>query len=143
MPEHTCQLPTTCLCRVDASEPYWHCPVHGEREFPPRCELCGQYMRIPHNMFDDQTKNRFMSNVMKRTTSGCWFWMGNRTKGDYGRFSVGGRLDRMRYRAHRYAWMMTYGPIPDGMDVMHKCDQPSCVNPEHLELGNHKKNMKT
>ena len=93
-------------------------------------------------MFDDQLKNRFMNNVVKRLHGGCWIWVGNRTKGEYGRFSVGGRSNRIRYRAHRFSWMMTYGPIHDGMDVLHECDNPSCVNPEHLKLGSHADNMR-
>lgn len=62
----------------------------------------------------------------------CWFWHGA-TTGGYGRY-------RGRY-AHRVSYAFFYGGIPPGMDVLHKCDQPSCVNPLHLFVGTDTDNM--
>lgn len=44
--------------------------------------------------------------------------------------------------AHRYAWILTYGEPPAGAHIMHKCDNPPCCNPAHLQLGDHDTNMK-
>jgi hypothetical protein len=59
--------------------------------------------------------------------SGCWLWIGARHSMGYGKFD--GEM------AHRYAWQLVNGPIPDGLVVRHRCDVPLCVRPEHLELG--------
>lgn len=68
--------------------------------------------------------------------SGCWLWMGALTKG-YGMLWI---IDRAVY-AHRASWLSHRGPIPNGCEVLHKCDNAICVNPDHLEVGSHKKNM--
>lgn len=59
---------------------------------------------------------------------------------EYGRIGEGGRRGRDLY-AHRVAWEMAHGPIPDGMEVMHTCDNPPCCNVRHLKLGTHAQNM--
>jgi hypothetical protein len=62
----------------------------------------------------------------------CWVWTRTRSTGGYGRIYVG----RHRWaNAHRRAWELAYGPIPEGMVVCHKCDNPPCVRLDHLFLG--------
>lgn len=75
-------------------------------------------------------EERFWAKVKK--TDDCWLWRGNihRIYG-YGRMC----RDYKDYRAHRLAWELTYGPIPLGMSVCHKCDVRHCVRPDHLFLG--------
>ena len=71
--------------------------------------------------------------------SGCWEWQRSRFPTGYGRVSIG--RQKQDY-AHRVSYRGFIGPIPDGMLVRHKCDNPCCCNPEHLELGTQKDNMR-
>ena len=69
-----------------------------------------------------------------RKTESCWLWTGP-TNGRYG------RIGRRTY-THRYVYEATYGPIPEGMFVLHNCDTPLCVRPDHLRLGTAKENSR-
>lgn len=72
-----------------------------------------------------------------RTESGCLEFQGGRDKDGYGWCQGHGER-----KAHRLSYVLTHGPIPDGMMVRHKCDNPCCVNPDHLLLGTASDNMK-
>lgn len=69
---------------------------------------------------------------------GCILWTGTLDEDGYGRLFV----RRRRWRAHRLAWTLERGPIPPGLVVMHRCDQPSCVRVDHLELGTQAENLR-
>lgn len=70
--------------------------------------------------------------------SECWHWRGVTNKFGYGRFSFAGRTQV----AHRLSYETFRGPIPEGMSVLHRCDNPSCINPEHLWLGTYSDNRR-
>jgi hypothetical protein len=79
-------------------------------------------------------ERRFWPKVEK--TSGCWIWKASRDKYGYGQFTFRGECES----AHRVAWILCNGPIPEGLGVLHKCDNPPCVNPDHLWVGTQRDN---
>jgi hypothetical protein len=101
--------------------------IHGQ--FPRYCSIsCGAYAKT-----DLPSRLAAMS---KQMPYGCIEWQRSVTSG-YGQISIDGRP----MRAHRIAYELAYGPIPQGKFVCHRCDNPKCINSEHLFLGSNRDNM--
>ena len=81
---------------------------------------------------------RFWKKVITAGMSDCWIWTGAKNSDGYGHLSVNGN---MTY-CHRIAWEINYGSIERGLEVLHRCDNPTCCNPWHLRLGTHAENMR-
>lgn len=91
-------------------------------------------MNIPYS--DDKFKAVFWSRVDKQSSTDCWPWVAGRFQNGYGAIS---RFHKT-LKAHRLAFEMTHGPIPEAAVVCHTCDNPPCCNPAHLFLGSNRDN---
>ena len=87
-------------------------------------------------MFDQKFIDRFEEKIAK--SDGCWEWAASLAGKGYGQMKL--PKQRKQEYSHRLAYMIYKGPIPDGIYVCHKCDNPKCCNPDHLFLGSSQDN---
>lgn len=124
----------------------------AKKTIPRKCERCkkefwiapGDLKHKPGRFCSRQCSNwgrhdktpeeRFLA-LLTKEPNGCWVW---KSKTMYPKFWIGTK----RVKAHHWSYINWHGPLEHGKEVNHSCDNPRCVNPSHLYLATHKKNMK-
>ena len=116
--------PTKAICRGWCQKHYTRWKRTGDPD-----KVIHAYREPPHLV--RPKRDRWEERVDK--SGDCWLWTGAKTSHGYGQLRTGnpGRVEM----AHRLAWDFYRGPIPTGMNVLHRCDNPPCVNPDHLMVG--------
>jgi len=119
-----------------------------DRRIDKTCEWCGRVFSVAISHHRQRfcrrqcgaaaalppVAERFWAKVDRASSEdGCWLWTAAMTPKGYGAFRDPSR--RQRVLAHRFSWELTYGAVPIGLCVCHRCDTPACVNPNHLFIG--------
>jgi hypothetical protein len=125
----------------------WACPHCGREFFPYTHQVTrGKVLYCSRPCFNANfpttaAETRFWLKVNKNgplperapDLGPCWVWTGGVDGGGYGQFRLRSRVPMVK--AHRLAWELIVGPVPDGLWVLHKCDNPPCCHPGHLFVG--------
>lgn len=138
MTEHTTNDSLVKLCECGCGQP---API-AKRNDTRAGQIKGQAIRfISGHQFKVRTilppEERFWPKVDKRGPNECWPWLASNDQHGYGAFWTGEYLTK----AHRFSYSLANGSIPDGIDILHRCDNPSCCNPDHLFAGTAKDNV--
>lgn len=115
----------------------------SEKEWQARrfcCIKCNNAYLARSNFVEIET--RLANKQVKYGEDDCWGWSGAKDSRGYGILSNRDRSNANPEKAHRVSYELVYGPIPLGLVVRHKCDNPECTNPKHLETGTQKQNMR-
>lgn len=126
---------------------YCHCGCGqktniAKRNFHSRGIVKGEPWRYApgHTGLNAPLSVRFWKYLAPGAFNECWLWQGCTNPGGYGVIQAG-RAQRTIFLAHRVSWELHNGPIPNGLDCLHECDNPPCCNPHHLFLGDDAANM--
>ena len=104
-------------------------------------------MNSPTNSNQDRNANRWPNGSLEtrfmcrvEISESCWIWKSSKNTAGYGRTNLMGRGHKTQF-AHRLSWELFVGKINDGMNILHTCDNPSCVRPSHLSIGTQSDNI--
>lgn len=139
---HNRSLQKTIEKNCQYCQKFFHVTPSVLRQGGGRC--CSLPCRDALNTLNAQPIESRMEQYIDRTSSpnGCWIWTGARDSAGYGTVFLRMKQNDSKKsrkkdqdRAHRLMWIRNFGPIPEGIFVCHRCDNPPCCNPEHLFLG--------
>lgn len=124
----------TWLCKCECGKEK---VIVGEKLSSGRTRSCGCICSPLEKEAIEKTRKKIKRFTYINQKNGCWEWQKYKNKLGYGQICYMGK----QLKAHRVSWIVFKGPIPDGMCVLHKCDNPRCINPVHLFLGSMKDNV--